>query len=151
MPNEPVAATSQPGHEPDAEVVAARAAASASVLTDLIAVAGLPAEVSGDLREASTHLRQMIADGKAYRATVIEDALLEGVRLMGDGFDKEGTRSLFDRAGVEHIRMMAEQWKAGADRVFPAGRQTLDEAPVEQPEERTAPAASPIPDAAYFG
>ncbi len=161
MPNEtPVTALSQPGLEPGAEAVTRATSATvlapandehSRLITDLVTTAGLPAEVSGDFRMVSTHLRQMVADGKAFRATVIEEALLQGVRLMGDGFDKEGTRALFETANVESIRKMADQWKAGADKQIPAGRQSLDEAPVEPQEERTAPAPSLIPDAAFLG
>lgn len=150
---------SQPGLEPGAEAVTR--ATSATVLapasddhtrlvTDLITVAGLPEAVSGDFREVSTHLRQMVADGKAFRVSVIDEALLQGVRLMGDGFDKEGTRALFASADVASIRKMADQWKTSADKLYPAGRQTLDETPVEAIEERKVNAPT-IPDAAFLG
>jgi hypothetical protein len=164
MPTETVlpttqTASSQPGLEPVAEAVTRATSASvlfpgadehSRLLTDLITVAGLPAEVSGDHRAVSTHLRQMVADGKAYRASVIDEALLQGVRLMGDAFDKDGTRALFEGAGIEHVRKMADQWKAGADKLFPAGRQTLDETPVEPQEERKVTTPY-IPDAAFLG
>lgn len=149
-------APSQPGLEPGAEVVTRTTSATvlpdenARLITDLVTVAGLPEAVSGDFRSMSASLRQMIADGKAYRAATIDEALLQGVRLMGDGFDKDGTLALFDSANVESIRKMAEQWKSGADKLFPAGRQTVDEAPVEREIESNT-ASEMIPDAAFLG
>ncbi len=145
----------QPGVEPGAEARSASAAAQPAaeaneferLVQSLAEAAGLPAEVSSDFREVSTHLRQMVADGKAYRERVVDEALTAGVRLFGNEFDKEGTRALFSRADVESIRKMTDQWSRSADKLFPAGRQSDDHEQPEPPVKRTAT----VPDSVFGG
>lgn len=152
----------QPGVEPSAEADRASATALAGgtaeslivpneferLVQSLAEAAGLPAEVSSDVREVSTHLRQMVMDGKAYRERVIDEALTAGVRLFGNEFDAEGTRALFGRADVESIRKMTDQWSRSADKIFPAGRQSDDQAEPETPQVKRA---ATVPDSVYGG
>lgn len=145
----------QPGVEPSAEADRASATAQPAeaneferLVQSLTEVAGLSAEVSQDIREVSTHLRQMVADGKAYRERVIDEALTAGVRLFGNEFDKDGTRALFGRADVDSIRKMTDQWSRSADKIFPAGRQSDDQAEPETPQVKRA---ATVPDSVYGG
>ncbi|HMX27519.1 MAG TPA: hypothetical protein PKC13_18125 [Blastocatellia bacterium] len=155
---------SQPGVEPSAGDTRSPATAlpakpeatatpdeNARLVADLVTTAGLPAEVSGDAREVATHLRQMVSDGKAYRERVIGEALTAGVRLFGNDFDKEGTRALFERAGVEAIRKMGDQWSASADKIFPSGRQTVDDPPASTSDDKPEAARVPAVPATVYG
>jgi len=90
-------------------------------------------------------LRPLADEGRQYRSDLIEDALAEGVRAMGDQFPAETYRGMLKRAGLESIKALRDQWAAMAARQLPGGRQTTDTdetPPVRQPE-------SDVPDAAY--
>ena len=148
----------QPGKEPSAAQPAASAPAEQPAIrvvpdhqferlvTELAEAAGVPETDRTDVRTVAAQLRQAVKDGLAYRERVITDALTEGVRLFGNEFDQEATRALFVRADCEHIRSMMEQWRKQADKLFPVGRQTLDDA--EPPAAEKREAALP---ATYYG
>ena len=148
----------QPGKEPSAAQPAASAPAEQPAIrvvpdhqferlvTELAEAAGVPEIDRADVRTVAGLLRQAVKDGLAYRERVITDALTEGVRLFGNEFDQEATRALFVRADCEHIRSMMEQWRKQADKLFPVGRQTLDDA--EPPAAEKREAALP---ATYYG
>lgn len=142
----------QPGLEPSAEADRASATAPSNeferLVESLVEAAGMPTDASQDIREISTHLRQMIIDGKAYRERVIDEALTAGVRLFGNEFDKDGTRTLFARADVDSIRKMTDQWSRSADKIFPVGRQSDDQSQPEAPQVKRAAA---VPDSVFGG
>ena len=117
------------------------------LVADLAEAAGVPESERADVRTVATQLRQTIKDGLAYRERLVADALTEGVRLFGNEFDQEGTRALFARADCEQIRLMGDQWRKQADKQFPAGRQSLDEAEAPATTQKAEP---PLP-ATYFG
>src|SRR3990172_3285956 len=62
---------------------------------------------------------QPLADqGVAYRADLIETAISEGVRAMGDAFSAETYRSMFATAPLYHIKLLRDKWAEQAARVF---------------------------------
>ena len=89
---------------------------------------------------------QPLADqGVAYRADLIETALSEGVRAMGDAFLAETYRSMFATAPLDHIKLLREKWLEQAARTLPNWRQTTD---TSTPLAERQPAQA-VPDSAY--
>lgn len=112
----------------------------------LASEAGAP---EGDVIEAvrwlvgeNARLAPLADDGRQYRADLVESALAEGVRAMGESFPQETYRQMFSRAGLEEIKLLRAKWMELAGQRLPGGRQTVDQAAVK----RAAPA---VPDAAY--
>lgn len=139
----------QPGTEPRPEAITSGAAPADQferLVAELSTAAEIPDDQKSDVRAVSTHLRQAIKDGLAYRERLVADALTEGVRLFGNDFDEAGSRALFAKADCEQIRAMGEQWRKQAEKMFPAGRQSSDESDL-QPVSKREPA---LP-ASYFG
>ncbi len=88
--------------------------------------------------------RQLAEDGRAYRADLIEDALAEGVRALGETFQLEAYRGILEQSGIEVIKRMRDDWKVVGDVRFAGGRKTADETNGERMTETAV-----IPDAAY--
>lgn len=92
----------------------------------------LEAEVGG--------LRTLAADGRQYRQDLVAEALVEGVRALGNGFGAETYRTILDAAPLETVKRMRDDWRAVGDRVLPGGRLTQDQAatpnvkPAETPD-----------------
>lgn len=103
----------------------------------------LPDQVRWLAGEVS-RLRPLADDGRQYRTDLITDALKEGVRAMGDGFNQEAYRGLLEQSGLDAIKQMRADWAAIADKRWPKGRQTNDESDDEAPA-----AVSLVPDEAY--
>jgi hypothetical protein len=78
------------------------------------------------LRAKVVTLEGEAADGRAYRADLLETALAEGVRAMGDEFDAEKWLATLQRMTPEQIRVMAANWTRLGDAKFPGGRQSED-------------------------
>jgi hypothetical protein len=91
-----------------------------------------------------TRLRTQADDGRAYRADLIESALTEGVRAMGNDFPKEDERADLATASIATIKRRSAQWKKAGDALLPGGRITQDG------EERTVVSStSHLPSGAY--
>lgn len=90
-------------------------------------------------------LRPLADEGRQYRADLIDEALAEGVRAMGDEFPAETYRGMLERASLENVKAIRDQWSAMAARQFTGGRKTVDDdAPPPAPVQE-----SDVPDAAY--
>ncbi|MGE0131868.1 MAG: hypothetical protein AB7U82_27610 [Blastocatellales bacterium] len=92
---------------------------------------------SSDIRAGLTRLGQLAADGRRYRADLIESALAEGVRVFGNDFAKETYRAMFERSELDEIKRVLDGWKGQSASLLPAGRQTSDTA--DKPEEGNEP------------
>lgn len=104
-------------------------------VTSLLADLKIPAaDTAAGLRE----LAALARDGQQYRGDLIDQAMTEGVRLMGDKFIKETYRAIFERSSLAEIKRIAEDWRAQADAILPAGRKTADDAQPEESELRGA-------------
>lgn len=70
---------------------------------------------------------QPLADqGRAYRDELVNQAVAEGVRAMGEAFPEETYRGMLAGAPLEHIRQVRDTFAAQAAERFPGGRQTRD-------------------------
>ncbi len=123
--------------------------AAAGALADI----GLPIAEDADLAEAIRahgaelrELRQQAEDGRTYRAQTIEDALTEGVRALGDKFDRDGRKRVLERLTLDEIIERRDTWAEAAKLRFPGGRQTAEGG--GEPSDGEAEIA---PDAAFAG
>jgi len=96
-----------------------------------------------------TELQPLADDGRAYRGDLVEEALAEGVRAMGDEFPMETYRGMLESAGLDHIKQVRDTLKAQGDKNFPGGRQTADETETPEPEGGETEEVSVVPDSAY--
>lgn len=70
---------------------------------------------------------QPLADqGRAFREELVNQAVAEGVRAMGEAFPEETYRGMLGSAPLEHIRQVRDTFAAQAAERFPGGRQTRD-------------------------
>lgn len=115
----------------------------------------------GDLKltanDPTAGLRQLVTlahDGQQYRADLIDTALAEGVRFIGEKFDQPTYRGILERASLAEVKRITEDWRAQADKLFPAGRKTNEEpAQTDEPTDR-ATSKDPIhmlPPSAFNG
>jgi len=104
-----------------------------------------PADAVRWLVSEMARLQPLADQGVAYRADLIETAISEGVRAMGDAFSAETYRSMFATAPLDHIKLLRDKWAEQAARVFPNGRQTTD---ASTPAAERQPAQA-VPDSAY--
>lgn len=65
-------------------------------------------------------LRPLADDGRAYRVDLIDEALKEGVRAMGEGFAQESYKSLLEGSSIEIIKRMRDDWAKTGDSFFAA-------------------------------
>jgi hypothetical protein len=129
--------------EVQAEDSEARAAIEAvrRALTEVRAPEGiaLDAAVRGlgqQLTEARAELEQSRAEvarlqpladqGRAYRDELVNQAVAEGVRALGETFPEETYRAMLTNAPLEHIRQVRDTFAEQAAVRFPGGRQTQD-------------------------
>ena len=120
------------------------------------AVTGMAAEVE-QLRQAGeqvTALQQRInelepqaEDGRQYRSDLIADALAEGVRALGDKFDRASRERTLQLLPLADIRAMRDAWAEVGNARLPGGRQTVDES--EAPVNTQAGRRMRIPDRAF--
>ncbi len=91
---------------------------------------------------------QPLADqGRAYRDELVNQAVAEGVRAMGEAFPEETYRAMLAGAPLEHIRQVRDTFSAQAAVRFPGGRQTRDLEGEEDKDKATKRAT--VPAAAY--
>lgn len=86
-------------------------------------------------------LRPLAEDGRAYRQALVDEALAEGVRALGAGFDADVYRGVLASAGLEQIKRMRDDWRAVGDRMFAGGpvARNSNEPPRD---DKTAPATN---------
>jgi hypothetical protein len=95
-------------------------------------------------REAET-LRPLADLGRQYQTDLLEQAVLEGKRAMGDAFAEATYRATLAVLPLESVKQMRDDWKRQGDAVFAGGRLTVE----TSQRNGAAAAAGGIPDAAY--
>ena len=103
------------------------------------------AEAQAELEQSRAEVARLqpLADqGRAYRDELINQAVAEGVRALGETFPEETYRAMLANAPLEHIRQVRDTFAAQAAERFPGGRQTRDENKSEQPKRSGTPAAA---------
>lgn len=100
-------------------------------------------------------LQPQAATGVVLRNRLVEDAIREGVRALGNDFKAEEQRAMLNVLDVPHIDTLREAWKGIADKQFAGGRQTTDtpDAPATDGSGAAAAhnASNTLPDAAFGG
>jgi hypothetical protein len=105
------------------------------------------ARVSGERDRALgqvAELQPMADQGRAYREELVNQAVAEGVRAMGEAFPEETYRAMLGTAPLEHIRQVRDTFAEQAAARFPGGRQTRDKVDEGSKQQKRA-----IPAAAY--
>ena len=85
--------------------------------------------LEGELATAQARaaaLEPEAADGRQYRTDLLEQTLAEGVRALGDKFDKETYETLLRGASLATIKRMRDDWQAQGDARLPGGRASTD-------------------------
>lgn len=83
------------------------------------------------------------ADGKQYRADLLEDALREGVRANGASFNRATYEGALRNSPIATIKTMRDDWRRAGDERLPGGRVTRDG------EESGRAQAALVPDSAF--
>lgn len=107
-------------------------------------------QTTRQLNEAQAEVARLqpLADqGRAYRDELVNQAIAEGVRAMGEAFPEETYRAMLTSAPLEHIRQVRDTFAAQAAVRFPGGRQTRDLEGKEGEDKATKRTA--VPAAAY--
>ncbi len=116
----------------------------------LLAEAGIEAETAVEqAREVVaelSRLRPLADQGRQYRADLITEALAEGVRANGEKFPQETYRGILERADIDAIKTMRDDWARLASQRFPGGRQTVDGEEQSKPQQQRK---SRVPASAY--
>lgn len=92
-------------------------------------------------------LEPQAADGRQYRADLVNEALAEGVRAQGKDFDKPTYEGVLTNAPIAVIKRMRDDWKSVGDQRLPGGRTSTDSGDDGQ----TINSVSLVPDSAYGG
>ena len=103
-------------------------------------------QATRQLNEAQAEVARLqpLADqGRQYREELVNQAVAEGVRAMGEAFPEETYRAMLANAPLEHIRQVRDTFAAQGDARFPGGRLTQD-APKQEDNEpqRQTPVAA---------
>lgn len=93
-------------------------------------------------RQETARLQPLADQGRAYREDMINQAVVEGVRALGEAFPEETYRAMLANAPLEHIRQVRDTFGEQAAARFPGGRQTRD-------ANETEPERPAVPTAAY--
>jgi hypothetical protein len=107
------------------------------------------------LRRRAAGLEREASDGRLLRKALLEEALQEGVRAMGNDFNRTLYESTLSAASVEFLQQQRNDWRRMANKDLAPGRTTTDGA--EEPEQETEEAATaergrePLPIEAYRG
>lgn len=97
-----------------------------------------------EAQQEVARLQPLADQGRAYRDELVNQAVAEGVRAMGEAFPEETYRAMLAGAPLEHIRQVRDTFAEQARARFPGGRQTRD-----VNEKDGAPARPATPAAAY--
>jgi hypothetical protein len=104
----------------------------------VVGVRGLLAEVN--------RLAPLAADGRQYRADLVDEALAEGVRANGAEFPQETYRTVLEGATIPVIQRMRDDWRRLGDERLKGGRQTTDTAEEREQVQEVRPI---VPASAY--
>jgi hypothetical protein len=104
---------------------------------------GIEAAIRELLNERDT-LQPLAEIGKQYKTELIKAALSEGVRVMGNDFDKKTFEPLLQNSQPDQIKAMRDGWQRAADILFKQGRRTTEAS--ESKDSRN----SPIPDDPHY-
>lgn len=121
---------------PDAETrlaqVTAHLESARSAFDQVRSLAGEPEGVTAEvvLEKVRTLVAQA-ADGRAYRADLVEETLREGVRANGPTFAADDYRALLEGASLARIKTVRDGFANVAAQLFKGGRTTVDT--VEKP------------------
>jgi hypothetical protein len=116
-----------------------RAAFGAPSGTDLVVFAGEAAERLANSEAEVARLQPLAADGEEYRKTVVAEAITEGKRAFGEGFNEESYTALFASAPLPSVRAARDNFRQMADKLFPTQRVTTDDDEGEDKDEEKAP------------
>jgi hypothetical protein len=75
-------------------------------------------------------LRPLADDGQTYRADLIQQAIDEGVRAYGSDFEREQEQAELERLSLDGVKRRIKLYSQTAEKLFPGGRQTTDDAKV---------------------
>ena len=100
------------------------------------------------LRSEIGRLKPLAEDGTKLRAALVEEAVTEGKRALGENFKEDAQRSLMGRLPIEDVQTMRDSWKAQADKTIPTGRTSAEDADDDDPEKKNSRAAG-LPDDAF--
>lgn len=106
------------------------------------------ATVTRQMNEAQAEVARLqpLADqGRAYREELVNQAVAEGVRALGEAFPEETYRAMLANAPLEHIRQVRDTFAEQAAVRFPGGRLTQD----AKGNDGQASARGAVPAAAY--
>ncbi len=96
-----------------------------------------------EAQQEVARLQPLADQGRAYRDELVNQAVAEGVRAMGEAFPEETYRAMLAGAPLEHIRQVRDTFADQARVRFPGGRQTRDVMEGDgQPIRPTTPAAA---------
>ena len=68
----------------------------------------------------------LLKEGKEYREKTIEEALSNGVKMLGNSFSKESFEITFKNLEVNKIKELSEAWKKQSDEMFSEERISQD-------------------------
>ena len=99
------------------------------------------------LEQKNKELAPLAADGKTYKADLIEQALAEGVRALGNDFDEPTYRETLEGSTITVIKLFTAGWANAASKRWPTdGAQVNGEG---GPNEPAGQEIETIPDRAY--
>lgn len=84
------------------------------------------ADALTEARAKIAELEPQAADGKRYRDDLIADTLVAGARALGKEFREEMYRGLLEKASLDQIRVMKDDFTSQGDAIF-ARRLTTEE------------------------
>lgn len=109
----------------------ARATALESRLVELVAAESKLAAVTEEVATLQARVKELepqAAEGKQYREDLIADALKQGVRAKGDGFDQTRYETLLrsPSSTLESIKLLRDDWAVEGNTRFPGGRSSAE-------------------------
>lgn len=119
--------------------------------TELLKLRTTNEQVTGELtklQERVAVLEPQAKDGERYRNDLVTAALGEGVRALGDKFDKKMYEEMLRAGPLDLVIRMKEAWSEIGNALFAGGRQTTDEGK-DAPGSATKRTGALIPESAY--
>lgn len=93
-------------------------------------------------------LRPLAEDGRAYRQSLVDEALAEGTRALGAGFDTDLYRGVLATATIPQLKRMRDDWRTMGDNQF-AGGPVVRSSNEPPPAPKETPAKSALENQAY--
>lgn len=141
------------GHDPEAERGQSSLSAAEDMttrITTILTRAGAPVGASPEwLADRIAELAPLAEDGRAFRASLIADALTDGVRAFGNAFDRTDSEALLTSLPIARIMQFRTAWRAIGDAALPGGRVSSDTAALAVPSTERASTRPAIPDEAF--